>query len=94
MAPVERHPDTGAVIAGHTLPLWEEAVAVTLRAHDAEPVSPAIGWDVALTPEGPVLLEANFISGADIMPAPSGRPLGSTPYPAALNAHVRAALAG
>lgn len=93
LVPVERHPDTGAPIAGFQLPFWAEAVALARRAHDAEPLVPAIGWDVALTPDGPVLLEANFISGADIMQAPSGRPLGTTPYVEALNAHIRAALA-
>ena len=89
LTPVERHPDSGAVIEGFQLPHWEAARALALRAHDAARAVPAFGWDVALTPDGPVLIEGNQWSNPDIAQAPTGRPLGDTAYVAALNAHLR-----
>ena len=89
LVPAERHPDSGAVIEGFALPHWEAARALALRAHDAARAVPAFGWDVALTPDGPVLIEGNQWSNPDIAQAPTGRPLGDTPYVAALNAHLR-----
>ncbi len=50
---------TGAPIAGSCLPQWEEVVQLALRAHDAFRPWILIGWDIAITPEGPVLVEAN-----------------------------------
>ena len=90
LLPTERHPDTDVEIAGYQLPDWDVAITTALRAHDASLVSPLFGWDVALTANGPMLLEGNIDSGVDIMQAPSGQPLGLTPYVAAVNAHMRA----
>jgi hypothetical protein len=54
------HPVTGAPIAGRTLPDWSAAVALTLRAHAAAFGDyRLIGWDVAATAQGPVLIEGN-----------------------------------
>lgn len=90
LVPVERHPDTGAVIAGWQMPFWPEALALAARALDAARRVPLIGWDVAITDDGPVLIEANAASNPDIAQAPSGTPLSDTPLPAALDAHMRA----
>jgi hypothetical protein len=54
------HPDTGAVIAGRRLPLWGEVIALALRAHKVFADFPSVGWDVAITVDGPVLLEGNY----------------------------------
>jgi hypothetical protein len=56
----ERHPRTGAQIKGAALPGWPEMAALALRAHRAAGDWRSVGWDVALTPEGPVLIEANL----------------------------------
>ena len=90
LVPVERHPDTGAVIAGHQVPCWAEAVALAERALDAARRVPVIGWDVAITDDGPVLIEANAASNPDIAQAPTGVPLSDTPLPGVLDAHMRA----
>jgi hypothetical protein len=57
--PMQNHPRTGRAVAGFRLPWWEEAKTLVRRA--AVLLSPlrTIGWDVALTPEGPVLVEGN-----------------------------------
>lgn len=54
------HPVNGAGIAGTLLPDWQEAMDLVVRAHDeAFSEYVLIGWDVALTPDGPLLIEGN-----------------------------------
>ena len=53
------HPVTGTVFEGIRLPFWHEAVQLVLDAHRALKDIPSIGWDVAITPDGPVLVEGN-----------------------------------
>ena len=44
-----------------TLPHWEDCLRLVCQAHDeAFPKFASLGWDVALTPCGPVLLETNL----------------------------------
>jgi hypothetical protein len=59
MHTVQRHPDTGAVIAGLELPLWQDVKQLTVRAQTSFPELRCLGWDVAVTEQGPVLVEAN-----------------------------------
>lgn len=57
-----RRPDsplTGAAIEGVTLPDWERAREIVIAAAPAFMPYRALGWDVALTPRGPVVLETN-----------------------------------
>ena len=77
----ETHPVTGAAITGRILPDWEDAKALAERAHrDAFSDYALIGWDVALSPDGPILIEGNAKPGV-LMPQRSGRRgLGSTRY--------------
>jgi hypothetical protein len=56
----DTHPLTGASIAGRQLPDWQDAKRLVTQAHrDAFTEYTMIGWDVALTPTGPLLLEGN-----------------------------------
>src|SRR5690606_10909580 len=55
----EHHPDTGVCFEGFTLPYWNDTTNLVLRAHQAFPELGVIGWDVAITEQGPVLIEAN-----------------------------------
>ncbi|MTI96699.1 MAG: hypothetical protein FH749_14705 [Firmicutes bacterium] len=55
----ERHPDSGLEFAGTVIPQWTELLDVVRRAARSLPWCPAIGWDVAVTTEGPVLVEGN-----------------------------------
>lgn len=54
------HPDTGGRIAGVELPGFSDLAALVLRAHAAAGSWASIGWDVALSRNGPVLIEANL----------------------------------
>jgi hypothetical protein len=53
------HPDSGAVFTGVRVPHWDEVVETCRRAAVVVHGTRAIGWDVVVTPEGPVLLEGN-----------------------------------
>lgn len=71
----DRHPDTGATITGSVIPRLPELVDLALRAHEAAGAWSSIGWDVALTTDGPCLIEANLHWA--IIP---GRPITETCY--------------
>ena len=60
MYSLAEHPHTGRVFSDFTLPLWHEACALAETAAKHFLPIRTVGWDVALTPEGPVILEGNF----------------------------------
>lgn len=91
IAPVATHPDSGKTIAGSVLPHWREATALAVDAHARLPRIACVGWDVALTASGPVLIEANWAPGARLAQAPSGVPLGATNFTRYLEAHLKLA---
>jgi hypothetical protein len=64
---LDRHPDTGARITGTRLPLWDEVQGMAVRAHRAFSDRILVGWDIAITPDGPVLIEGNGSPDLDIM---------------------------
>ncbi len=57
--PVSRHPDTGVDFATVTVPFLAEARELVEAAARGMPEVRYVGWDVALTPGGPVLIEGN-----------------------------------
>ena len=57
------HPDTGAAIEGVTLPGWDTAKALCLKAAQAFPGSPVQGWDMAFCAAGPLVLEVEGNGG-------------------------------
>jgi len=69
------HPDTGAAIEGRELPLWQEARRLAVQAHRAFADRTVIGWDVAITSDGPVLVEGNSGPDVDLLQRPMRRGL-------------------
>lgn len=83
------HPVTGVPIAGHVLTHWPDALALVKQAHlrgfaDYR----LIGWDVALTPDGPVLLEGNGKPGVLMPQRAARRGLGEGRYGELLAWHL------
>ena len=64
------HPDTGEHFSGVTLPHWGVVVASCLNAAAALPGLRYQSWDVAIGPEGPLVLELNYQGGLDIAQIP------------------------
>ena len=60
------HPDTGVVFKGYQLPMVPEAVALAQEAAKVVPQITHVGWDVAITPDGPAIIEGNEYPGSDM----------------------------
>ncbi len=58
-ADVQEHPDTGVHIPGAQLPRWDEAVALVKELAQVVPEMRYVGWDLALSDKGWVLVEGN-----------------------------------
>ena len=56
---VAAHPKTGVTISGFQVPFWQDARQLVSRAARLFWPLRTIGWDVALTPNGPFLVEGN-----------------------------------
>ncbi len=59
----ETHPESGVRIADFTLPMFDEVVDFVDRMARVVPQVRYVGWDIALTPTGPVLVEGNWAAG-------------------------------
>lgn len=57
------HPDSGVVFEGIKIPFYEEAVEKALQLHKKLYDICSIGWDIAITEEGPVFIEGNVAWG-------------------------------
>lgn len=70
---IPAHPDTGEQIIGCTLPDWEKAKEMCIR---AAPLFPGIkyqSWDIAFTEEGPQTIEVNSGGDVDVLQLASGQ---------------------
>lgn len=62
----EIHPVTGCKIQGFQFPYWKEILDICEKASFEIPEVGYIGWDVAVTPEGPVFVEGNELPGYNL----------------------------
>ena len=56
---IDRHPDSGALLEGIVIEHWDEIKAEVIKFQQAFPYCKAAGWDIAITEEGPVIIEVN-----------------------------------
>ncbi|MQA61472.1 MAG: hypothetical protein GEU86_08235 [Actinophytocola sp.] len=63
----DTHPDTGAPIKGVEVPFWPEVRAMVTHAARVLSFMEYIGWDIVITPDGPVVLEANINTGMNVL---------------------------
>ena len=62
----EKHPDTGITFKGYQLPMHKEAIEFAKEAAMVVPEIRHVGWDIAITEDGPVLIEGNDYPGTDL----------------------------
>lgn len=62
----DRHPDTDIVFKGYQLPMVAEAIALAKEAAMHFPGVNHVGWDMAITPTGPAIIEGNDFPGTDL----------------------------
>ena len=60
----EKHPASGLVAKGFQIPYWDEVKRMVRRASKRFPSVGFLGWDVAITDKGPVIVEANTYPSA------------------------------
>jgi hypothetical protein len=83
------HPATQARITGRVLPLWDEVKALAQQAHAAFAGRVVIGWDIAITPDGLLLIEGNGAPDVDNIQRPHRSPLGLSRYGELMLWHLR-----
>lgn len=59
----EKHPKTKTDIVGFKVPMFKEAVKLVKEAAKEVPEIAYVGWDVAISKDGPVLIEGNSFPG-------------------------------
>lgn len=68
-----QHPVTGTTIQGIRVPFYDQVVEMVAEASKRLPSVPYVGWDIAITPDGPALIEANHNSSVfQMKPSASG----------------------
>ena len=68
----DRHPDTGIVFNGFKLPYWKETLELVTETHTKLALIKAVGWDIAITEKGPVVIEGNSDFDVVILQACTG----------------------
>ncbi|MEP5153786.1 sugar-transfer associated ATP-grasp domain-containing protein [Planktotalea sp.] len=56
---LEQHPVSGKSFAGFQVPHWDQVKEVARQGHSMFPEFGVFGWDIAITDEGPVIIECN-----------------------------------
>lgn len=56
---IANHPVSGLPLPGFDLPSWQDVIRTAERAHGLFPYTGVLGWDIGISAEGPVILEAN-----------------------------------
>lgn len=60
---VNEHPTTHVTFKGRVLPYFDEVKKSACELHYKLKMMPIIGWDIAITPSGPLFIEGNDNSG-------------------------------
>jgi hypothetical protein len=81
------HPTTGVKLRGFQLPDWPQVYDLARRAHLTFPALHFIGWDIALTADGPVLVEGNAWWDVDLTVLPHAITLADTQFIPYYNFH-------
>lgn len=56
---IDKHPDSGAQLNGVIIDNWDAIKAEVIKFQQAFPWCKAAGWDIAITDDGPVVIEVN-----------------------------------
>jgi len=68
------HPDSGVVFKGLKIPFYAEAERAVKAGARVVPGIRYIGWDVAITPDGPIFIEANHNPSYTAFKIPADKP--------------------
>ena len=68
----DRHPVSGVVFEGFLIPYYHEAIELVKMAHGLFDNMQSIGWDIAISESGPVIIEGNENYEMEVMQEPCG----------------------
>ncbi len=84
----EDHPVTHARVLGRRVPCWSEVRSIALAAHAVCSDRLLVGWDIAIGPDGAMLLEGNSYPDVDFLQRAHESPIGDGPLGALLYARL------
>ena len=56
---IDKHPDSGAHLNGVVIENWNEIKSAVIKFQEKLPFVKAAGWDIAITDNGPIVIEVN-----------------------------------
>jgi hypothetical protein len=89
---IPAHPDSNETVAERTLPLWREARALALLAHQQRADCTVAAWDIALLADGARLIGGNGVPDFDLVQRIHARPLGLDRLGRLMAYHLRSRL--
>ena len=57
---MDRHPVSKIKFENYQLPFWKETIALVKKLHNIFTEFSSIGWDIAITEDGPIVIEGNY----------------------------------
>ncbi len=66
------HPDTHVEFRNYKITRWDEIRTFIVESAGKFPFLTYLGWDISLTPDGPVAIEINRLPGISLMQMTSG----------------------
>jgi hypothetical protein len=75
----DQHPVTGVQVTGRVLTAWPDIRVLATGAHQVFSDRMLVGWDIALTPSGPVILEGNSYPDVHFLQRVHEQPIGLSP---------------
>ena len=62
----QKHPMTKTEFIGFKIPYYKETIEMCIKASEIIPEVGLVGWDIAITPNGPLVIEGNELPGYDL----------------------------
>jgi len=84
----DRHPFTGAQVAGRIVTQWPKIAALAKDGHRVLIDRTVIGWDIALTRNGPVIIEGNAYPDTHFLQRVHRQLIGDSPLAPLLGLHL------
>lgn len=63
---MDKHPVSGIKFENYQLPFWKESIELVKKLHKIFPEFTSVGWDIAITENGPIIMEGNYNWGYSI----------------------------
>ena len=82
------HPISGVPVTGRRIENWDGIREIAIAGHRAFTDRMLLGWDIALTPDGPVLVEANAYPDTEFLQRVHKQAIGESPLGALLTHHI------